>query len=189
MRTIISTTVLAISIGGCTQPNPGQHNQSSASQEVAELREQIARKGEEISTLQAEVSSNKRLISHLNNRLPSSVALISPTSPGYSIVSSNVFPVLVSFNSIEPLGAGSRASINIGNISSATLQGAKLKVTAISTKRDENDLAITTEIEHKHLERIPAGSWSIAHISIDGIKPDELQNLIVAIELDVLVLR
>lgn len=174
---------------GCMQTNQSPEVQATLQRETAAITSELAAVKAELAALRETQDDVRSQTAVLAARTPSASAFLSPTATGYAIVSTNLFPLLVSFHSIEPLGSGSLVRISIGNAHAVTFRGATIKATAFSDRVDESGSIVSRNIEHKHLQDIFPGTWSQAEIRVDGIKPDAMKFITVEVSLDVVSLR
>lgn len=113
-----------------------------------------------------------------------------PTDEGYATIQTNIAPLLVSFNSVEAMGNGTKLFLNVGNMTSAGFTGAEVSVQYIrAVKEGSAQSPGPLTATSRFTGTIKPGAWTIVPVPLSDVRPDELSYVTVSIKLDVLQLR
>ena len=103
------------------------------------------------------------------------IAYLTPGSNGYSVIQSDIGKLTVSLENILPYANGSRVILRFGNLTTATINGAKAKLEWGSVDKygsPDNNNAKSMEITFsKSLEK---GSWTKVSVVLEGVPPSDL---------------
>lgn len=136
-----------------------------------------------VAQLQGDVDSLKVLVAGLQQKLEinemfedwDKVAYMTPGLDGYSVVQSDLGPMTVSLENVQPYANGSRVTLQFGNLSSATIDGAKAKIEW--GKVDSKGLAINDTTNHREVtftKQLRAGAWTQVPVVIERVPPTDL---------------
>ena len=175
---------LTLALTGCAQP---------ASPVADQMQAQIDLKSE-INALRAQLMQASGRIAVLEGKLQQARAEIDPaSSTGYSEMGTDIGPLLITLNKIEPIADGSRVTLMVGNPHAVTLHGLKLNVKYGPRWDEKQDYFAWEESLREHessvANSIYSGAWTNVTFSLPGIKPDQLGALSIAGDIDQLSLR
>lgn len=109
-----------------------------------------------------------------------SFGLFTPTSDEFQRVDTTFGSFAVSIENVVAYGDGTKLTINVGNPSAATYDGAKLTIEYRRKFDPENPKEeLSRQKEHALLKPIKAGSWNPNTVILPGFKPDELLTITV----------
>ena len=114
--------------------------------------------------------SHARLLPSLDE-----IAYLTPGSDGYSVVQCDLGRMTVSLKNIEPYPNGSRISLQIGNLSSANINGAQARIewgNVDEKGTPKNEEAHSREV--KFAKSLRAGAWTTVPVVLEGIPPAAL---------------
>jgi TolA-binding protein len=103
------------------------------------------------------------------------VAYLTPGSDGYSAIQSDIGRLTVSLDNIQPYANGARVTLRFGNLTSATINGAKAEVEwgSVDDKGSPiNEAAKTREVSFT--QSLKAGAWTTVQVVLEGVPPTEL---------------
>lgn len=185
--------VCCVSVAACQQQQnaaadqPAQMNQLTERLEALEtqqrqLSDQIRQLNREVSIVQAQ------------QQLYQEAAFDPSADEGYVRVDTDLGPVVMLLENVEAYVGGSRVTLRVGNLTSATFQGMKFQVTwgpkapkapaedaddawkkywAVYAQWRESEQSKEVEVA----EAMQAGAWSRAKITLPGVPPSELGYL------------
>jgi hypothetical protein len=110
------------------------------------------------------------LLSALEN-----VAFLTPGAAGYSVIQSDLGKITVSLDNVQAYANGSRVTLRFGNITSATINGAKAKLEwgRIDDKGNaDNKTSKYREVEFS--KPLLSGKWTSVNVVLEGVPPSEL---------------
>lgn len=122
-------------------------------------------------------------------------AILDPAGgDGYSKIDTNLAPILLTFQDSAPVGDGTKIKLQVGNMTSATLAGIKLKINYnVRAPVDRDALSewskSTRTIDVTLTDRLYPGTWTAVSASLPGIKPDQLGFIAVKGELNNVVMK
>jgi hypothetical protein len=103
------------------------------------------------------------------------MAYLTPGADGYSVIRGDLGVMTVSLQNIEPYANGSRVTLQFGNLTSATINGAKVKVewgTVDGKGVPNNDTAKSRDITFT--QSLGAGRWTNAQVVLEAVPPTDL---------------
>ncbi len=102
------------------------------------------------------------------------IAYLTPGSSGYSLIQSDLGKLAVSLEDVRPYANGTRIVLSIGNLTSATINGAKASIewgSVDSAGSPRNEAAKSRDATFA--EHLPAGAWTQVPLVLDGVLPAE----------------
>jgi hypothetical protein len=185
------TILLLAGLAGCTQSN------KDYSSEIALIRSELSSVKHDLDLERRRgVDSNGRIQKlEASSPQPADIALIDPAGPDtFQRINTNLTPILVAFYDSSPVGDGTKIKLQIGNISSATMDGIKLRVQYnVRAPQDSSKIGEWNARARNQnvdlVDRLGPGTWTTVSASLPGIKPDELGFLAVSAELGGVSLR
>ena len=102
------------------------------------------------------------------------IAFMTPGSDGYSVIRTDLGPMTVSLENIESYANGSRVTLQVGNITSATINGAKATVEWGRVSSDSAADNPTKSREVSFRNPLRSGSWNTISVVLEGVPPTEL---------------
>lgn len=177
MRQLI--LALAVLCAACQQQGPYADPVQSA--KISQLEARISAIEEDSSLVRKQLDAARAELVVLRFSSPIRPALIDPSDgDGYSSMGTSIGALLVTFQSIEPIGDGSRVTILVGNPHAATLNGLNLNVAYGNRQGDQPEQAWLDGLKHTKKEAIqtfPSNSWTRVSFSLPGLKPDEVGHI------------
>lgn len=182
---------------GCNQN--GEPVAQASSPSASEL--QLASKVEELTKQAGDLSRRLRRleIRYSLEQEANSYGVFNGTDEGFQRIDANFGTFAVSVKDLQSYGNGSRIKVNLGNLSSATFKGVKLKL-----KYGEPEPSIETDNffelhqaweaslkqkENDVLQDVLPGSWNPVQVTLPGVEPKRFGYLEVRIETNVITLR
>jgi hypothetical protein len=104
-----------------------------------------------------------------------SIAYLTPGSAGYAVVQTDLGRITVELENVQTYANGSRVTLRFGNLTSATINGAKATLewgTVDAKGSPDNNGARTREVTFNRSLR--AGAWTEVPVVLEGIPPTEL---------------
>ena len=151
----------AIGIFGCSD--------SSLQHKVNDQEKAIQQLKTDVESLKADVSTAK-----LQQEI-SEIAYLTPGERGYSILKTAMGAVTVSLDDVQAYANGSKVRLRFGNLTSASMTGAKAKVEWGSV--DAKGSPINEEAKTKDFDlvkQLPPGTWTDVDVILDGVPPTNL---------------
>lgn len=185
MRALMAAALALATLGGCSDPKL-QGRVAALENSNAALAAKIADQEKTITDLSLDVFLLKN---------DDDMAALSSTDEGYSLAKSDFGPLPVFLEKVEPYLAGFRLTLRIGNPTTATFNGAKLKVRWHSAtpkvlaagavpsapKMNEQEVALT--------QALRPGMYTRAHVILSPATPDDIKNFWVGVDTDQIALR
>ncbi len=104
-----------------------------------------------------------------------STAYLTPGSEGYQIVLSDLGKLTVSLEDVQPYANGSRIRLQIGNLTNATINGAKTRLEWGSVDARGFTVDSTTRSREVKFDRpLRPGRWNIISVVLDAVPPAQL---------------
>lgn len=103
-----------------------------------------------------------------------SVAYLTPGTAGYSVIETDLGHLTVQLANVAAYANGTRITLRFGNLTSATINGAKatLEWGSVDQKGNpENDKARSRDVTFN--ESLRAGAWTEVHVVLEGVPPQE----------------
>jgi hypothetical protein len=129
----------------------------------------------EIKTLKASMAEmeRKQAMEELTQDT-ASVAYLTLGAQGYSIIQSDLGYLTVQLANLEAYANGTRVTLRFGNVTSATINGAKA---TLEWGRVDDSGAPKNDEEHSRevifAESLRAGAWTQVRVVLDGVAPQE----------------
>lgn len=146
---------------------------------VSALEKRVAALEIENATLKSSQADLKSSISVLQTdkllRDVSAVAYLTPGGEGYSTVQSDLGPLTVALDNIQPYANGARVTLRFGNLTSASING--LKATVQWGSVDEKGVPKSDGARSRDVtlsRSLNPGSWTTSAVVLDGVPPAEL---------------
>lgn len=146
-------------------------------------RDQVASLGKKVAVLESQVKALKISVQSLEQeqsldrlmRDEDSIVYLTPGSEGYSIVQADLGRLTVMLQDIQPYANGTRITLRFGNLTSATINGAKATMEwgSVDTKgHPKNDTARSRDVSFS--QSLRAGAWTHVQVVLEGVPPAEL---------------
>jgi outer membrane murein-binding lipoprotein Lpp len=103
------------------------------------------------------------------------IAFLKPGDSGYSVLKLDLGNVTVKITDVKPDAAGSRVSLQFGNLTSARIDGLKAKLEwgrVDGSGIAQNDKAKSREV--KFTEPLAPGAWTQSELVLEGVPASEL---------------
>jgi len=103
------------------------------------------------------------------------IAFLTPGADGYSVLRGDLGMMTVSLRNIEPYANGSRVTLQFGNLTSATINGAKVKVEwgKVDAKGiPDNETAKSREVTFT--QSLGSGRWTNISVVLEAVPPTDL---------------
>ena len=107
-------------------------------------------------------------------REAASVAYLTPGSDGYSVIQMDLGHMTVMLRNVQPYANGTRITLRFGNLTSATINGAKAKLEwgRVDAKgTPDNDNARSRDVSFG--QPLRAGAWTEVNVTLEGVPPAE----------------
>lgn len=167
---------------GCAQQN--------GSPEAQDLRQEVVNLRNEVKTVNAELVSVRSNLLTLMLKDSRVVQLDPAGGSGYQTLETNVVPLLVSFEDAQPIGDGTRVKLQVGNMTTATINGLALTVSYNRRNDGAADWSSSVKFaDSKVASDLAPGAWTNVFVSLPGIKPSDLGFLSIQASVDNLSLR
>lgn len=103
------------------------------------------------------------------------IAYLTPGAAGYSVIRTDLGPMTVSLENVQAYANGSRITLQFGNLTSATVNGAKVKVEwgSVDAKGSPNNESARSR-DVTFTQALRSGRWTNAPIVLEGVPPTEL---------------
>ena len=103
------------------------------------------------------------------------IAYLTPGSAGYSVIRTDLGPMTVSLENVQAYANGSRITLQFGNLTSATVNGARVKVEwgSVDAKGSPNNESARSR-DVTFTQALRSGRWTNAPIVLEGVPPTEL---------------
>jgi hypothetical protein len=159
-------------VGGCADLS----QVSSLEKRVADLEKKAVTSSSEVEKLKDSVKQLEQSKSYDEfMRNFDSIAYLTPGSGGYSVIQTDLGRITVMLENVQPYANGSRVTLQFGNLTSATINGAKATVEwgSVDAKGSaNNDTARTREVTFSRSLR--GGSWTEVPVVLEGVPPSAL---------------
>lgn len=102
-------------------------------------------------------------------------AYLTPGAEGYSTIQTDLGRMTLSLDNVQPYANGTRVTLRFGNLTSATVNGAKANVEWGSV--NERGLPIYGSTKSRQVsfsESLRAGAWTSVQVVLEGVPPTEL---------------
>jgi hypothetical protein len=163
-----------------------------------QLAKQVAELEKRIDTLEGALAATELRITQMANQ--DRPVPLHPDSKGYSKIQTDLGPLLVSTEDVQPYLDGYKLKCSIGNPGSGDQVGCKVSLiwgpafdSALGSTNFETYLARWKSQQRTNVTEILtpliAGAWNPVDLVIAPAKPDELRNLEVQIQSSVIRLR
>jgi hypothetical protein len=167
-------TALSVALVGC-QDNTAQ---------IAELQSQLKQHSETIQSLQVSVAVLEAF-QEKAVELPDAYGVIDCTTPAYDLVRTRLAVLTVSCREATKYLDGFKLSLQVGNPSSARLEGLKFIFTpTAAVEKGERDGAKPKTITRDVTNSFPPGSWTNVEVALPGLPEPALRGLQVRVEVD-----
>lgn len=144
--------------------------------------QQVALLQKKTDALQAEVKQLKESVEQLKRdqsldkfvRDIGSIAYLTPGSSGYSVIESDLGRLTVQLVNVQAYANGTRVTLRFGNLTSATIDGAKATLEwggVDENGNPKNDEARSREVTFD--ESLRAGAWTEVRVVLDGVPSQE----------------
>ena len=144
---------------------------------------QVAALQKKTDDLQGEVKKLQESVEQLKNdqswdkfeREFGAIAYLTPGAGGYSVIESDLGHLTVQLMNVQPYANGTRVTLRFGNLTSATIDGAKATIEwgRVDGKGSpKNDEARTRDVIFD--ESLRAGAWTEVGVVLDGVPSQEL---------------
>lgn len=124
-----------------------------------------------------------------------SMATLDPTDDKYTVVNTNLLPMLLIVDQLEPVADGSRLTLLVGNMHSATFSGGSMQVhygPRVGSNASPDAIANWNKnfktAETSFATALLPGRWTRVQIALPGTKPDAIGELSVSVTLDRVIL-
>lgn len=129
-----------------------------------------------ITTLESELSNIKEKLEfqQVVNGLDKE-AYLTPGSEGYSLIKTDLGNLTVSLVNVLPYANGSKITLQFGNLTSATIDGLKIKLEWGPV--DKEGLPINEKTKSRDVvfnESLISGNWTNSDVVLEGIPPTDL---------------
>jgi len=106
---------------------------------------------------------------------PDSIAYLTPSDRGYSVIQTSLGAITVNLADVQPYANGSRVSIKFGNTTSATIDDAKATVDwgRVDAKGTPDNAHQASE-EIVFEKSLAAGSWTTVRVVLAAVPPSDL---------------
>jgi len=146
-------------------------------------RSQVVLLEKKIADMEAHVEELKATVERLESqksfdeflRNMEEVAYLTPGAEGYSTIQTDIGRMTVSLENVQPYANGTRVTVGFGNLTSATVNGAKAKVEwgSVDDKGvPNNDSAKSRQVSFS--QSLRAGAWTNVQVVLEGVPPTEL---------------
>lgn len=165
-RFVLTGVLAAASItSSCAQPdrfNQLQTQVSDLTSKVTDLQSQLAEVKKQISLSDLEKNFD-------------TIAYLTPGSKGYSIVRTELGPITISLEDIQPYANGSKVRLRFGNVTSATLNdvNATIEWGRVDDKGSP-DNANSKSKQESFVNPFRPGSWNDVDVILEGLPPTSL---------------
>jgi len=157
-RIIIVFPVIAILMGACTSDN-----------KIANLEKEIASLKGKVDSLE-QARSWDDIIKDID-----SIAYLTPGLEGYSIVQTDLGRMTVSLEDVQAYANGSRIKLRIGNLTSATVNGANATIEWGSVNDKGTPIYESTKArEVTFTQSLRPGAWTTISVVLTGVPPVQL---------------
>jgi hypothetical protein len=166
---LIFATAVAVALGAAGCSGTAAETQNETVVQIAALQQSISALQQRIEELESD-DQMEDLFEGLDG-----VAYLTPGADGYSVVRMDLGHLTVQLADVQPYANGSRVSLRIGNVTGATINGAKAKIEwgSVDDKgTPKNAEAKSREVEFS--QPLQAGAWSNLPVVLEGIPPTEL---------------
>lgn len=153
-------TVLLTFATGCAD----QARVATLEKRTAELESTVKSLKDSVDRLDREKSFDQFI------REAESVAYLTPGSEGYSVIQMDLGHMTVMLHNVQAYANGTRITLRLGNLTSATINGAKAKLEwgRVDAKgTPDNDNARSREVS------LRAGAWTEVNVALEGVPPAE----------------
>jgi len=176
--TLLSVAALA----GCANPQEAANasfKAALAQSEVAALKEEVGRLNERVKALETYTS--------VDYDEASFAVFPNPTDPGFALGRSGFGKFAVSVANIQPYGAGSRMTLNVVNLASATLKNATFTVNynqfSVKDRMEQMKSADPSDeksptpdaVTHSSTNSFPPNQWVVEVVSLPDLPPDKIK--------------
>lgn len=165
MRLVVLGISCSILLAGCSNGRAADEATGRAAAELAALKRRVDSLQQRIASLEIDkwlAATDK-------------IAYLTPGSDGYSVVRSDLGYLTVALNDIAPYANGSRITLQFGNPTSATINGAKAKLDwgRVTTEGITDNVSARSR-EITFTESLRSGSWTNVRVVLEGVPPQEL---------------
>ncbi len=103
------------------------------------------------------------------------VAFLTPGADGYTVLRGDLGMMTVSLQNIEAYANGSRVTLQFGNLTSATINGAKVKVEwgTVDAKGIPDNVAAKSR-DLTFTQSLGSGKWTNTQVVLEGVPPTDL---------------
>jgi hypothetical protein len=114
------------------------------------------------------------------------IAVLDPAESGFGVVESSYGKLTFSIANVEPLADGSRVTLKVGNLTSATIAGGTLQVQWGPRQAKDQGLTAWQQSLHQSdmsfTEALAPGTWNNVRLTLGGTPPTSLGYLRVSIK-------
>lgn len=170
--------VAAIAATALTACNQGLD--AAAQADLAELRLEVDRLSAENKSLDERLTALRSDVAVQGaNRRIEREAWIPINGSGYALLQTSHGPLAMSITDVKPYANGSRLILQIGNLSPAAFSEVKFTVQYGPSAEDAEylDMEKGKTMEWSVSNSIPGARWSLHTLTLEGVKPDELDHL------------
>ncbi len=104
-----------------------------------------------------------------------STAYLTPGAGGYSVIQCDLGRMTVQLNDVKPYANGSKITLRIGNLTTATVNGAKAKIEWGSV--NEKGIPINESAKNRDFnfnKPLRPGTWNHVTVILEGVPPVQL---------------
>jgi outer membrane murein-binding lipoprotein Lpp len=164
--------VLLVLLSGCA----GRDELTAAQQQVADLKKASDALKADLAALRTEFDELKG--EHALEQIMKDIdteAFLNPGAEGYAVIQTDLGRMTVKIQNIEPYANGSRVKLMFGNLTSATVNGAKATIEWGSvTAKGMADNATAKQRKVTFNESLRAGAWTTVTVVLEGVPPTSL---------------
>lgn len=156
--------------------------------EIAELRAELQKSAETISALERKVAVLD-LVQTIGNELPDAFAVVDCTQRNYDLVRTRLTMLTVACRDASKYLDGYKFKLEIGNPSSARLDGLKLTFTPVVDPDKKEGLQATIKpIVRDITNSFAPGSWTNIEVAVPGLPEAALKDLQVRVQVNRIVM-
>lgn len=172
MKRGVLVPVMSVAIAACA----GDSQKSVVADRLETLEAKLAATTAELSATTKEFESFRKRVD-LDNAVKSldQIAFLSPGDEGYAVVSMNLGRLAIILDNVQPYANGSRITLRIGNLTSATVTGMQATVEWGSVDSDGRLINESTNSrEIAATQDLRPGVWTIVPVVLERTAPADL---------------